>query len=1048
MNLPRYLFLVLAVISLPLCAADPSEQFLSAYQSFQQAEKLERSGSNQDALTKYRFVESLLAEVSKNNPGWQKPVVDYRLKKTREAIERLQGESAPAVPAPSGIGGIADQDALTTPAPAPAQRRGPSITIVPPGGGAGAEIPDRAPASGGSQAERSLRRKISELSEQLSQAQDALKSQKTRSSDLESARWVSERSRLENELSVANRTITDLKHDLKARASWEKDIKDLQHKLDDAVADKLAAEEQYKAEAAKATSARDDLVRELTKAREGAKRGDELGTQCADLTAQADSLKQEVGKLKASLEAAVNSSKQAEARKADLEKQLDKAGASLAESSKREQELAPLREKVMAMERAEKDLRNDLAEAQKSALASAGRETDLKARFQSIDEERRKLSERVQGLAAATAEAAKSRPEAASLGREVSSLRDELKAAEESSSKSSAALEEFARKAKALTSTHNTNSGSMRADLAVLEEEESRFREKASAAQVPAGLSAKLEELGREITSLRGKIASEQSSFLKGSAELEQGMARNEAMLKDLQARATVARTRLADDLSKLSSLLTGDTQGMKGAVEGLRHQLEESARIADESRARIERIQTESARRGEQLLVREKELASSRAEAKKLKDDLDATNRKLADLHEKQVRGEDRFRQLEQQLASLGGNDGATSASGEGQADKLRDLQGKLEEKNAQIARLMKRGGAKAEMEKSSQENQLLRGIIERQIKDEARREQARRLVEEELTRLNIRSQTLSDQLGMLAFPPVLLTPGEKALFKGLSPVLPPEGEGTRIQASVSAPMARPTSSPDSQTVSALPQASPSPAQAVPSSSPAGSPEGVPAPSPSPTPAGEGSGNPTPKNSGTNARATPPAEMPWEGKFKECLALAKEQFEKQEFQKAEATFKRALELSPDDYFALSNLGVVEFQLNKLKDAEVVLTKASTKSADSSFALTTLGIVHYRQDRLDDAAKVLSRAIAVNDQDYTAHNYLGIVMAATGKGKAGESEIMKAIEINPKYADAHFNLAVIYATGKPPAKMMAKKHYAKALELGSPPDPSLEKLML
>jgi Tfp pilus assembly protein PilF len=1047
MNLPRYLFLVLAVMSLPLRAADPSEQFLSAYQSFQQAEKLERSGSNQDALTKYRFVESLLTEVSKNNPGWQKPVVDYRLKKTHEAIERLQGDSAPAVPAPSLSGGTADQEALP-PTPAPSPRRGPSITIVPPGGGGGTEMPDHASVSGGSQAERALRRKISELSEQLSQAQDALKSQKTRSSDLESARWVSERSRLENELSVANRTITDLKHDLKARASWEKDLKDLQHKLDDAVADKLAAEEQYKAETAKATTARDDLVRELTKAREGAKRGDELGTQCADLTAQTDSLKQEVAKLKSSLEEAVNSSKHSETQRADLQKQLDKAGADLAESSRREKELAPLREKVAAMERAEKDLRSDLASAQKAAASSGSREADLKARFQAADEERRKLSERVQGLAAATAEAAKSRPEAAALGKEVSSLRDELKAAEESSSKSSASAEEFARKAKVLASTHNTNSSVMRADLAVLEEEESRFREKASAAQVPAGLSAKLDELGREITSLRGRIVAEQASHMKGSSELEQGIARNEAMLKDLQARATVARTRLADDLAKLSSLLTGDTQGMKGAVEGLRHQLEESSRIADESRARIERIQSESARRGEQLGAREKELAASRAEAKKLKDDLDATNRKLSDLREKQVRGEDRFRQLEQQLSSLGGNGGASSASADAQADKLRDLQGKLEEKDAQIARLRKRGGAQAEIEKSTQENQLLRGIIERQIKDEARREQARRLVEEELTRLNVRSQSLSDQLGILAVSPVLLTPGEKALFKGLSPALPPEGEGTRIQASVSAPMARPSASPDSQAEKESPQPSPSPAQTVPSATPVGSPEGQPVPSPSSTPSAEGSGKTTGKNEGTNARSTPPTEMPWEGKFKECLALAKEQFEKQEFQKAEATFKRALELSPDDYFALSNLGVVEFQLNKLKDAEEVLRKASTKSTDSSFALTTLGIVHYRQDRLDDAAKVLSRAIAVNDQDYTAHNYLGIVMAATGKGKAGESEIMKAIEINPKYADAHFNLAVIYATGKPPAKMMAKKHYAKALELGSPPDASLEKLML
>jgi Flp pilus assembly protein TadD len=130
-----------------------------------------------------------------------------------------------------------------------------------------------------------------------------------------------------------------------------------------------------------------------------------------------------------------------------------------------------------------------------------------------------------------------------------------------------------------------------------------------------------------------------------------------------------------------------------------------------------------------------------------------------------------------------------------------------------------------------------------------------------------------------------------------------------------------------------------------------------------------------------------------------------------------------------------------------MTEAEEALTKAVGHSTDSSFALTTLGIVHYRQERLGDAEKSLRKAVSINPQDFTAHNYLGIVLAASGKGKAGESEIMKAIEINPQYADAHFNLAVIYATSKPVAKMMAKKHYAKAIELGAPPDPSLDQLI-
>jgi len=49
--------------------------------------------------------------------------------------------------------------------------------------------------------------------------------------------------------------------------------------------------------------------------------------------------------------------------------------------------------------------------------------------------------------------------------------------------------------------------------------------------------------------------------------------------------------------------------------------------------------------------------------------------------------------------------------------------------------------------------------------------------------------------------------------------------------------------------------------------------------------------------------------------------------------------------------------------------------------------------------------------------------------------------------VNPEYAEAHFNLAVIYATAKPPSIALAKRHYEKALELGSGPDARLDSLL-
>ena len=77
----------------------------------------------------------------------------------------------------------------------------------------------------------------------------------------------------------------------------------------------------------------------------------------------------------------------------------------------------------------------------------------------------------------------------------------------------------------------------------------------------------------------------------------------------------------------------------------------------------------------------------------------------------------------------------------------------------------------------------------------------------------------------------------------------------------------------------------------------------------------------------------------------------------------------------------------------------------------------------------------------------SAHNYLGITASQKGWQEAAEKEMLEAIASNPNYADAHFNLAVVYSTSQPPAKELARRHYEKALALGAPPDPTLDKLL-
>src|SRR5581483_7991065 len=97
----KFCFLVgfFALIASPLSifaqtTDDPSETFLKAYMTAQQAEKLEHEGQFSAALAKYRFAGSLIEQLRKTHADWQPAIVDYRGRKVSEAILRVQGKAS------------------------------------------------------------------------------------------------------------------------------------------------------------------------------------------------------------------------------------------------------------------------------------------------------------------------------------------------------------------------------------------------------------------------------------------------------------------------------------------------------------------------------------------------------------------------------------------------------------------------------------------------------------------------------------------------------------------------------------------------------------------------------------------------------------------------------------------------------------------------------------------------------------------------------------------------------------------------------------------
>lgn len=1035
-----------------LLASDPSEQFLGAYQAYQQGEKSERDGNTTEALRKYRFAESMLVEISAKDPAWQKAVIEYRLKKTRDGIARLQGsaESAPTAGA-SDLNSSLNSESAT-------QQQGPSITVVPPSSVSGTPSSGQRGATDSSAEVRRLKKQLESLKADLQEAREALTSQKTHSKDLDSAKWVEERSMLEKELQSTKDQVAKLGEQLKKRDSWEKDLKDLQSKLDAAVADKIATEEIYQQREKRTAEATAELTKQLDEARKKVAMGEGAQQKLEDISKQVEIERESVRQLQSKMEKAEESAKDAQVKNTQLKEQLSDASQKLAEAQKLAGELEPLRLKLKGLQVESKQSAETVAklkgESEKVKSESAKREASLRADLQVVEEERNRLSNQALQLAEAAREASKVKvleAESGELRKSLEGLQEQLSSAQKDLAAAREKADSSERSAKVASEKLAASISSQDADKAALEEERQKLNaklEQATASLAEMGRkAAAVEPLNRQIEKLQAELAENAKSLeltnqkltqtekavLDQKTESENRSVASQKLKEQLEQQNVSLEAQLKGAMNRLNSLVEGaqNPTQQQEQLKSLQKQLDENLKNQEDSRQKLNAMATDKVEREKAIKDQEKLLTDSKNDAEKLRADLAIANQKIVSLQQQTAQGDDRLKKLQEQLADVSKNKSPekpspdlvneveklkaelaiakqTVSSLQVNATAIKELESKLAEKESQITRLSKKkdkGGSN-----TSQENALLRGIVIRQVKEEARRAQARRLMEEEMKRLKIESKSLTEQITVLAAPAMNLTPEERALFKDGQLVISDEDAG-KLQASVAAPISAPA--PDSSPRTDGDQ------QSIPQTK-------------------EGNATPSQGNG---------KELPWQGRFKESITKAKEAFDRQDFVKAESLFKEALSYSPDDYFALSNLGVVEFQLGKLQEAEEYLLKASQKSSDNSFALTTLGIVHYRQERLPDAEKILRKAITINPQDFTAHNYLGIVLAANGKGSAGESEIMKAIEINPQYADAHFNLAVIYATGKPPAKMMAKKHYAKAVELGAPPDPSLEKLV-
>lgn len=129
----------------------------------------------------------------------------------------------------------------------------------------------------------------------------------------------------------------------------------------------------------------------------------------------------------------------------------------------------------------------------------------------------------------------------------------------------------------------------------------------------------------------------------------------------------------------------------------------------------------------------------------------------------------------------------------------------------------------------------------------------------------------------------------------------------------------------------------------------------------------------------------------------------------------AEANFRQALALRPDDATALANLGAVLSSQGKAAEADVVFQRLAQLGAADAQEHFRLGQRLGAQGQWEAAAASYRRAVALAPNHAAAHLNLGNVLLAQGKLEAAIASHQRALQFNPNLVEAHTSLGAAFA---------------------------------
>lgn len=121
------------------------------------------------------------------------------------------------------------------------------------------------------------------------------------------------------------------------------------------------------------------------------------------------------------------------------------------------------------------------------------------------------------------------------------------------------------------------------------------------------------------------------------------------------------------------------------------------------------------------------------------------------------------------------------------------------------------------------------------------------------------------------------------------------------------------------------------------------------------------------------------------------------------EWEKAEADFRKALELEPDQPLVLNYLGYSFVEMGEnLDEAQEMIEKAVERRPDDGYIVDSLGWVLYRLGRSEEALEHLERAVELRPVDPVINDHYGDVLWVNGRKVEAEFQWKRALSFEPE----------------------------------------------